>query len=53
VQERYKPHVAIAVARTAWSNYWDLYVEAEEIRVRVRAAAASSRPSGTPGARHA
>src|SRR5437660_12923344 len=52
-QERYKPYVAIAVARTAWSNYWELYVEAEEITARVRAGAASSRPSGTSVARHA
>lgn len=34
-QERYKPHVALAVARTAWSNYWELFLEAEEIRDRV------------------
>jgi hypothetical protein len=40
------------VARTAWSNYWELYVEAEGIRARVRAAGAS-RPLGTSGARHA
>jgi hypothetical protein len=35
-QERFKPHVALAVARTAWSNYWELYVEAEEIMARAR-----------------
>jgi hypothetical protein len=34
-QERYKPHVALAVVRTAWSNYWELFLEAEEIRGRV------------------
>jgi hypothetical protein len=49
-QERYKPHVALAVARTAWSNYWDLYLEAEEIRLRV-SGAASSRPPGNAAAR--
>jgi len=49
-QERYKPQVALAVARTAWSNYWELYVEAEEIRRRV--GAASSRLTGSPGAPH-
>src|SRR5712664_2495153 len=43
-QERYKPHVALAVARTAWSNYWELYVEAEEIRLRVRGATSSMPP---------
>lgn len=50
-QERYKPHVALAVARTAWTNYWELYLEAEEIRGRVRAAI-SSRPPGSPAALH-
>ena len=49
-QERYKPQVALAVARTAWSNYWELYVEAEEIRRRV--GAAWSRLRGSPGAPH-
>jgi hypothetical protein len=48
-QERYKPQVALAVARTAWSNYWELYVEAEEIRRRVGA----SKLRGSPGAPHA
>jgi len=48
-KERYKPQVALAVARTAWSNYWELYVEAEEIRCRVRGAI-SSRSLGSPGA---
>src|SRR6266852_1125801 len=46
-QERYKPHIAVAVARTAWSNYWELYIEAEEIRVRV-SGATSSRPPKIP-----
>jgi len=49
-QERYKPHVALAVARTAWSNYWDLYVEAEGIRGRV-GGATSSKPRGNAAAR--
>jgi hypothetical protein len=51
-QERYKPHVALAVARTAWSNYWELYIEAEAITARVRDAD-SSRPTGIPSALHA
>jgi hypothetical protein len=51
-QERYKPHIALAVARTAWTNYWELYLEAEEIRDRVRAVI-SSRPPGTVAAPHA
>jgi hypothetical protein len=33
-REHFKPHVAIAVARTAWSNYWELHQEAERIRMR-------------------
>jgi hypothetical protein len=39
----FKPHVALAVARTAWSNYWELYVEAERIRERLLALAPSTR----------
>jgi hypothetical protein len=35
-QERFKPHVALAVARTAWANYWELYREAEHIMAGVR-----------------
>jgi hypothetical protein len=50
-QERYKPHVALAVARTAWSNYWELYVEAEEIKARV-AGSTSSRLPGIPSTPH-
>lgn len=30
-----RPQVALAVARIAWSNYWDLSVEAEAIRARL------------------
>ena len=48
-QERYKPHVAVAVARTAWSNYWELYLEAEEIRGRV-AGVISQKPQGSSAA---
>jgi hypothetical protein len=51
-QERYKPHVALAVARTAWSNYWDLYTEAAEIRARV-GGATSSKPPGIASAPNA
>jgi len=50
-QERYKPHIALAVARTAWTNYWELYIEAEAIKSRVRRPI-SSRPPGTPVAPH-
>ena len=51
-QERYKPHIALAVARTAWSNYWELYTEAEEIRARVNRGHSATRPE-IAGARHA
>ena len=37
----FKPHIAVAVAQTAWSNYWELYEEAERIRVRLRRPALS------------
>src|SRR5712692_5175325 len=50
-QERYKPHVALAVARTAWTNYWELYVEAEAIKSRVKRPI-SARPPGTLVAPH-
>jgi hypothetical protein len=33
----FKPHISVAVARTAWSNYWDLYLDAERIRSRLLA----------------
>ena len=36
-REHFKAHVALAVARTAWSNYWELYQEAERIKERLRA----------------
>ena len=35
--DRFKPHIALAVARTAWSNYWELHEEARRIRDRLRA----------------
>src|SRR5216684_4736072 len=49
-QERYKPHIALAVARTAWANYWELYVESKEIRGRV-SGMSSSRQLGNAAAR--
>ena len=36
-REHFKAHVAVAVARTAWSNYWELREEAERIRMRLGA----------------
>lgn len=36
-REHFKAHLAVAVARTAWSNYWELHLEAEGIRERLRA----------------
>lgn len=50
-QERYKPHIALAVARTAWANYWDLYTEAEGIRARVNRRIFATRPE-TVSAQH-
>lgn len=40
----FKPLVAVAVAQTAWSNYWELHEEAERIRARL----SSRRPSMHP-----
>jgi hypothetical protein len=36
-RERFKAHVAVAVAQAAWANYWDLLLEAEGITERLRA----------------
>ncbi|TAN32090.1 hypothetical protein EPN29_10220 [bacterium] len=35
-RERFKAPVAVAVAHTAWSNYWELHQEAQRIRERLR-----------------
>jgi hypothetical protein len=39
----FKSHLAVAVARTAWANYWELHQEADGIKERLRA-----RPPSTP-----
>jgi hypothetical protein len=31
-RERFKPHISVAVAQAAWSNYWELKQEAEQIK---------------------
>jgi hypothetical protein len=48
-REHFKAHLALAVARTAWSNYWELHQEAEGIRERLRALPPSM-PARTPAA---
>jgi hypothetical protein len=35
-RERFRPLVAIAVASTAWSNYWELLQDSERIKERLR-----------------
>jgi hypothetical protein len=45
-RERFKPHLAVAVAQTAWANYWDLCQEADRLRSHLR-------PGGTAAARRA
>ena len=45
-RSRTRPHIAVAVARTAWSNYWELHLEAQAIRSRLRARP-SPRRAGT------
>jgi hypothetical protein len=47
-REHFKAQVALAVARTAWSNYWELHQEADLIKAKVRARP-SARPARTPG----
>ncbi len=36
-RERFKPAIAVAIARAAWKNYWELLEEAERIKGRLRA----------------
>jgi hypothetical protein len=36
-REHFKAQVAVAVARAAWTNYWDLLEESGQIRERLRA----------------
>lgn len=36
-REHFRPQVAVAVARAAWSNYWELLEESERIKERLRA----------------
>jgi hypothetical protein len=36
-REHFKANVAVAVARAAWTNYWDLLEESQQIRERLRA----------------
>jgi hypothetical protein len=48
-REHFKAQLALAVARTAWSNYWELHEEAEVIKAKVRARP-SARLARTPGA---
>src|SRR5437870_9766329 len=43
---RIRPEVALAVARIAWSNYWELQQESLAIRYRLGARALSTRAGG-------
>jgi hypothetical protein len=36
-RSRTRPEIALAVARTAWSNYWELHQEAQRIRSQLGA----------------
>ena len=46
-REQRRPELALAVARTAWSNYWELSQEAASLKERLVALA--SRPRPRPG----
>jgi len=48
-RSRTRPDVALAVARTAWTNYWELHLESQAIRNRLRARPSSTR-AGSPAA---
>jgi len=47
-REHFKAHAAVAVARAAWANYWELLVEAELITERLRARGPRARSHGAP-----
>jgi hypothetical protein len=47
-RERFKAHVAVAVAQTAWVNYWELCEEAERIKARLRRAGHGAGKYGAP-----
>ncbi len=47
-RERFKAHVAVAVAHTAWANYWELCEEAERIKARLRHAGRGAGSLGAP-----
>jgi hypothetical protein len=49
-RSRHRPQVALAVARIAWSNYWELHQEAQGItrRLRSRPSPMRARGSGAP-----
>jgi hypothetical protein len=47
-REHFKAPVAAAVAQAAWSNYWELLLEAEGISDRLRARAPRARCRGAP-----
>jgi len=51
-RNRTRPHAALAVARAAWSNYWELAQEAQTIRSRLRARPSPKR-AGSHEARRA
>ena len=46
-REHFKAQLALAIARTAWTNYWELHQEAELIKAKLRALP-SARPARTP-----
>ena len=48
-RSRTRPDVALAVAGIAWTNYWELHLESQAIRNRLRARPSSTR-AGSPAA---
>jgi len=50
-RERFRPAVAVAVARAAWANYWDLLQEAERLKQRLSGRRATAPRAGSPAAR--
>ena len=47
-REHFKAHVAVAVAHTAWANYWELCEEADRLRARLSPAGRGVGVNGAP-----
>lgn len=51
-RERFRPLTAVAVARAAWANYWDLLQEADRLKDRARSRRPTARHPGESPSSH-